>query len=128
MNTPDQTQQDLHDTLEQRYGPFVARDIIEQIQKADSMSTPDYMAVKAASETLEFVRIRMRNTFRRLKSYVMKKSTGRQESRISRKSGWSRICPGGCPKISAVRFCITYGSSGVIYAIPAMIICHEIGF
>ena len=58
----------LYEELEARYGAALAQQIVDQIKKADKQDNrPEYMAVKAVSETLELFRGQTRQTLQKLK-------------------------------------------------------------
>jgi len=58
----------LYDELEGRYGPAVAQEIVDQVKKTeDQDNQPEFMAVKALSETLELFRGEAQEIVRKLK-------------------------------------------------------------
>lgn len=60
--------QALHEELEVRYGPAMAQEIIDEIEKTeDQDNKPEYMAVKALSEALEIFRADAQETVKKLK-------------------------------------------------------------
>lgn len=60
----------LQDELEQRYGPALAQDIVDQLRKTEEPNfIPGYVAVKAASEVLELFRGEARCALRKLKKH-----------------------------------------------------------
>ncbi len=73
MNTQTKKDQEqgyiaLYEELEVRYGAAVAQEIVDQIKKADEQDNkPEFMAVKAVSETLEMFRKETREIRKKLK-------------------------------------------------------------
>lgn len=63
--------QTLYEELEIRYGAGLAQEIVEQVKIADNMDKthkPDFMPVKALSETLELFRDEVRYSLKQLRS------------------------------------------------------------
>ena len=60
--------QDLQEELESRYGPAIAQQTVDEINKAEKTAhVPDFMAVKAVSETMELFREEAQKALRNLK-------------------------------------------------------------
>lgn len=60
--------QALYEELENRYGPGLAQEIVDQIRKTEDQDyVPDYMPVKAISEVLELFRKETRDLLQSLK-------------------------------------------------------------
>jgi len=62
--------QDLQDELEERYGPDLAQQIVDEIRKVErSDFEPNYTGAKAVSEALELFRGETREVLRRLQKH-----------------------------------------------------------
>ncbi len=59
----------LREDLERRYGPAMAQDILDQLNKAEGPTGPaDYLSVKTLSEAEEMYRRNAQTTLKRLKA------------------------------------------------------------
>jgi len=81
MKTKDSELEALYEELERRYGPAMAQEIIDQINKANSSAPAlDYMAVKALSEATELFRAEAQDLIKSLKA--QKRASNKAASNI----------------------------------------------